>query len=110
MVTDGWEGVKSRFARLLGRGDAKKTEATAASLEQSRVVLAGLSGPALEQARGEQEIVWRTRLGDLLEQEPAAEQGLRDLVAEGQAQGIGSACRVEQDAAALDTAQHAGEG
>ena len=110
MVTDGWEGVKSRFARLLGRGDAKKTEATAASLEQSRVVLAGLSGSALEQARGEQEIVWRTRLGDLLEQEPAAEQELRTLVAEVQAQVIGSAGRVEQHAAAFDHAQQAVQG
>ncbi len=110
LVTDGWEGVKSRFARLLGRGDVKKTEAATASLEQSRVVLAGLSGPALEQARGEQEIVWRTRLGDLLEQDPSVESELRSLVAEVQAQVIGSAGRVEQHAAAFDYAQQAVQG
>jgi hypothetical protein len=110
MVTDGWEGVKSRFARLFGRGDAKKTEAAAVNMEQSRVVLAGLSGSALERTRDEQEIVWRTRLGDLLEQDPSVEQELRTLVAEVQAQVIGSAGHVEQHAAAFDQAQQAVQG
>jgi hypothetical protein len=110
MVTDGWEGVKARFARLFGRSDAKQAEAAAGRLEQSRTALAGLSGPDLEQARAEQEIIWRTRLGDLLEQDPAAEQQLRALVAEVQAQVIGSAGRVEQHAAAFDQAQQAVQG
>jgi hypothetical protein len=110
MVTDGWEGVRSRFARLFGRGDVKETEASTARLEESRVALAGLSGPALEQARGEQEIVWRTRLGDLLEQDPSAEQELRTLVAEVQAEMITSAGRVEQHATAFDHAQQAVQG
>ena len=110
MVTDSWEGVKSRFVRLFGRGDAKQAEAAAGRLEQSRAVLAGLSGPALEQVRSEQEIAWRTRLGDLLEQDPSAEQELRTLVAEVQAQVVGSAGRVEQRAAAFDQAQQAVQG
>ena len=70
MVTDSWEGVRARFARLFGRGDAKQAEAAAGRLEQSRAVLARLSGADLERARAEQEIIWRTRLGDLLEQDP----------------------------------------
>ena len=74
MVTDGWEDVKGGFARLFGRGKAKQAEATVARLEQSQAALAGLSGADLERARAEQEVVWRTRLGDLLEQDPAAEQ------------------------------------
>jgi hypothetical protein len=110
MVTDGWEGVKSRFARLFGRSDPEKTEAAAANMEQSRAILAGLSGPTLERARGEQEIVWRTRLGDLLEQDPSVEQELRTLVAEVQAQVIGSAGSVEQRATAFDHAQQAVQG
>jgi hypothetical protein len=110
MVTDGWEGVKARCARLLGRGDAKQAEAAAGRLEQSRAVLVRLSGPPLEQARAEQEVVWRTRLGDLLEQDPSAEQELRTLVAEVQAQVVGSAGRVEQHAAAFDQAQQAVQG
>ena len=110
MVTDSWEGVKARFARLFGRGDARQAEAAAGRLEQSRAVLAGLSGPELDRARAEQEVIWRTRLGDLLEQEPAAEQELRALVAEVQAQVVGSAGRVEQHAAAFDQAQQAVQG
>jgi hypothetical protein len=110
MVTDSWEGMKARFARLFGRGDAGQAEVAAARLEQSRESLAGLSGADLDRARAEQEIVWRTRLGDLLEHDPAAEQELRALVAEVQAQVVGSAGRVEQHAAAFGQAQQAVQG
>jgi hypothetical protein len=110
MVTDGWEGVKARFARLFGRGDAQQAEAAAGRLEQSRAVLTTLSGPDLERARAEQEVVWRTRLADLLEHDPSAERELRTLVAEVQAQVVGSAGRVEQHAAAFDQAQQAVQG
>jgi hypothetical protein len=110
MVTDSWEGVKARFARLFGRGDAKQAEAMAGWLERSRAVLAGLSGPDLERARAEQEVAWRTRLADLLEQDPSAEQELRTLVAEVQAQVVGSAGRVGQHAVAFDQAQQAVQG
>ena len=110
MVTDSWEGIKARFARLLGRGDAKETEAVAARLEQSRAVLVSASGAGLERVRTEQEIAWRTRLEDLLEHDPGAENELRTLAAEVQAQVIGSAGRVEQHAAAFDQAQQAVQG
>jgi hypothetical protein len=73
-------------------------------------VLTGLSGADLERARAEQEIVWRTRLADLLEHDPSAEQELRVLVAEVQAQVVGSAGRVEQHAAAFNQAQQAIQG
>ena len=76
-------------------------------MEQSRAALAGLAGADLEQARGEQEVVWRTRLGDLLEQDAAAEQELRRLVAAVQAQVAGSAGLVQQRAVAYDQAQQA---
>ena len=110
MVTDGWEGVRKRFARLLGRGDQKETEAAAARLEKSQEMLSGLSGTELEKAQAEQAIVWRIRLGDLLESHPDAEDELRTLVAEVQAQVVGSAGRVEQHAAAFDQAQQAVQG
>lgn len=42
MVTDGWDGVKARFARLFGRGEGAQAEAAAGRLEQSRAVLPGL--------------------------------------------------------------------
>ncbi len=110
MVTDGWEGARARFARLLGRGDTKQAEAVAAQLEQSRAVLAGLSGPDLVRARAGQEIVWRTRMGDLLEQDPAAERELQALVAEVRAEVASSAWLVEQHAAAFGQAQQAVQG
>jgi hypothetical protein len=110
MVTDAWEDLKTRFARMFGQGKAKETEAAAAQLEQSRAALAGLSGPDLERARAEQQLVWRTRLGGVLEQDPGAERELRALVSEVQAQVIRSAGYVQQYAAAHDQAQQAVQG
>lgn len=110
MVTDGWESVRARFARLLGRGDAARVTAAENQLERSRSALAELSGAELEQARTEQEIAWRTRLGDLLEIHPQAEAELRALVAEIQAQIVGSAGGVEQHMTAFNQAQQAAQG
>jgi hypothetical protein len=110
MVTDGWEGVRARFARLLGCGDSKEAEAVAARLERSRAVLAAASGAELERVRAEQEIAWRARLEDLLERNPDTEVELRALVAEMQARAIGSAGRVEQWAVASGQAQQAVQG
>jgi hypothetical protein len=110
MVTDGWEGVRKQFARLLGRGDEKETEAAAVRLEKSRGILSGLSGADLEKAQAEQAVAWRTRLGDLLESHPDAEDELRRLVAEVQAQVIGSAGPVTQQVAGFDQAQQAVQG
>jgi hypothetical protein len=105
MVTDSWEGVRARFARLLGRGDPKATDEAAARLEHSRAALAGRSGTDLERAQAELEIAWRTRLGDLLESHPEAEDELRAVVAE--AQVVGSAVHVEQHVTGSDQAQQA---
>jgi hypothetical protein len=110
MVTDGWEDAKARFARLLGRGDAAKTEAAGGRLEQSRTTLAQVPGPDLEHARLEQEVVWRTRLEDLLEQDPGVEQELRTLVAQVEAQTARSAGPVHQQVAGFDQAQQAVQG
>lgn len=110
MVTDGWEGMKTRFARLFGRRDAKEAEVAADRLEQSRAALAMVSGPDLERVRSEHEIIWRTRIADLLEQDPAAEHELRALVAEVQAKTVGSVGRVEQHTVAFGQAQQAVQG
>jgi hypothetical protein len=110
MVTDAWEDLKARFAHLIGRGKVKETEAAAARLEQSRAALTGLSGSDLERAQAELEIVWRTRLADLLEEDPSAEKELRTLVANAEAQVIGSVGVVQQHAAAYDQAQQAVQG
>jgi hypothetical protein len=82
MVTDGWENFKARFARLLGRGHAEETEVVGVRLDESQAMLLGLAGADLERARVEQQLVWRVRLGDVLERHPGAENELRSLVAE----------------------------
>lgn len=81
MTTDAWTSVKQGFARLLGRGDPEREEAAERRLERSRQELTGRTGAELERARAEQEAAWRLRLGDLLEDDPAAEAELRALIA-----------------------------
>jgi hypothetical protein len=110
MVTDGWEGVKVRFVRLLGRGDSKEIQGAAARLDECRGLLAVLVGAELQRARTEQEVAWRIRLGDLLEREPEAERELRSLVAGIQARARGSAGSVEQHVTGSDRAQQAVQG
>jgi hypothetical protein len=110
MVTDGWESVKERFARLLGRGDPQVVKDIAARLEASRALLAGRSGADLERTRAGQEIAWRSRLADLLEDHPEAEGLLRATVADVQAQVIGSAGRVQQQVTGFDQAQQGVQG
>jgi hypothetical protein len=110
MVTDGWEGIKARFAHVLGRGHAAEIDVAEARLNQSRAALEGLSGPDLERAQAEQEIVWRTRLADLLEQDPSAEAELRDLITQTQRQVLRVDGQVEQHVAAFDQAQQAIQG
>ena len=107
MVTDGWEGIKARFARLLGRGDAKETEGAVTRLEECRAMLGVLAGAELQRARAEQELAWRLRLGDLLERQPDRASELRSLVAEVQARVGDPAGRVEQHVTGSGHAQQA---
>src|SRR5690348_12894144 len=77
MVTDGWESIRQRVARLLGRGIDKEVQAAAVRLEKSHAMLTRLSGVDLERAEAEQAVVWRTRFSDLLENHPEVEGELR---------------------------------
>jgi len=110
MVTDGWEGVKARFARLFGRGDAKEVERAAGRLDECQALLAVLAGTKLKKARKEQELAWRVRLGDLLERQPETEYELRSLLIELQDRALGSAVSVEQHVTGSDRAQQAVQG
>ncbi len=104
MATDGWESFKGRIAQVFGRGQPDLAQATAARLDQSRAALAGLTGADLERVRTEQEVAWRTRLEDLLEQHPEAADELSALVAEVK---TGSTGTVQQRAEAYGQAQQA---
>ena len=81
-VTDVWESVRARFARLVGRGDALKTEAAERWLSQTRDQLAAVGPGELEQTQQIAAERWAGRFADLLDEDPAAEDGLRALVEE----------------------------
>jgi hypothetical protein len=86
-VTDVWEAVRGRFARLLGRGDARKTEVAGRWLTQTRDQLAAAGpGTELQQAREAAAQRWAGRFADLLDEDPGAEAELRALVEEVNAQ------------------------
>jgi len=81
-ITDAWESVRVRFARLLGRGDARKTEVAEGWLTQTREQLAATGSGGLEQACQAAADRWAGRFSDLLDEEPSAEAELRALVEE----------------------------
>jgi hypothetical protein len=76
-VTEAWETTKHGVARLLGRGNAKRTEVAGQRLEQTRKELELVPAAELERAQLLLALSWQTRLLDLLEEHPevAAELG-----------------------------------
>jgi len=86
-ITDVWEAVRGRFARLLGRGDARKSQVAEQWLAQTHQQLAAAAkGSGLEQAREAQAERWAGRFADLLDEDPGVEAELRALVEEVAAQ------------------------
>ena len=81
-VTDVWESLRGRLARLVGRGDARKTEAAERWLAQTREQLTAAGPGELERVREAAAERWAGRFADLLDEDPAAEAGLRALVEE----------------------------
>jgi hypothetical protein len=85
-VTDVWESVRHKFARLFGRGDPKRTEAAERWLTETHEQLTAAGGGELESARADQLERWQGRFADLLDEDPEVEAELRALVEEIQAQ------------------------
>jgi hypothetical protein len=86
-VTDVWEEVRGRFARLLGRGDARRTHAAEQWLAQTREQLtAAARGSGLERVGEAQAERWAGRFADLLDEDPSVEAELRALAEEVTAQ------------------------
>jgi len=81
-VTDVWESVRGRFARLLGRGDARKTEVAEGWLTQTRDQLAAAGPGAVEEARKAAAERWAGRFADLLDEDPVVEAALSGLAEE----------------------------
>jgi hypothetical protein len=80
-ITDVWEAYRGRFARLWGRGDARKTQVAEGWLAQTREQVA-TAGSGLEQVREAAAERWAGRFADLLDEDPGVEAELRALVEE----------------------------
>ncbi|MEU0519915.1 hypothetical protein [Streptosporangium sp. NPDC006007] len=80
MTTDAWIEVKTRFGRLLGRGDSERQARQEARLERGRQELTSAAADQVEQVKAGQEAAWRTRFADLLEEEPERETQLRAVL------------------------------
>jgi hypothetical protein len=81
-LTDVWEAVRDRFAQLLGRGDARRTEVAEQWLAQTRQQLTAAPDSGSEQAREAAAQRWAGRFADLLDEAPSVETELRALVEE----------------------------
>src|SRR5579862_6332113 len=78
-ITDVWEAVRGRLARLLGRGDARKTQVAEQWLAQTRLQLSTAPDAELEHARQAVAERWAARFADLLDEDPDVAAGLRTL-------------------------------
>ncbi|MFB9183509.1 hypothetical protein ACFFX1_35725 [Dactylosporangium sucinum] len=101
MAKDGWDALRSRFARLLGRGDQRAEQLALETLDED----AGSLAPGTER---ELAAAWTARLRDLLRADPGAAGPLRELLAATGGGGVtasGSAV-----AAGRDVSIHASHG
>ena len=81
-VTDVWEAARQKIARLLGRGNPKKTEAVERWLDETHQQLTAAQGADLKPARAEAARRWEGRFADLLDEDPDVEEDLRAVVQE----------------------------
>lgn len=79
-LTDVWESVRARFARLFGGGDTHREQVAEGWLAQTRQQLAVAGPEAAEQVRRAAAERWTGRFSDLLDEDPSAEAELRALV------------------------------
>jgi hypothetical protein len=84
--TDGWGAAKRGVAHLLGRGDPERERLAVQRLDQARDQLVAAPGQQVEQVRADLVGVWRTRLADLLEEDPEIAGDLQALVDQIQAE------------------------
>lgn len=81
-ITDAWESARRNFARLLGRGDPRKTEVAERWLAETQQQLSEAEGTDLESARAAQAQRWEGRFADLLDEDPDLAGDLRALAEE----------------------------
>ncbi|MFB9444410.1 hypothetical protein Dvina_06795 [Dactylosporangium vinaceum] len=83
MATDGWQALRSRVARLLGRGDPRAERDALETLDEDA---AGRTPDTERDLVAE----WRGRLRDLLRTDPAAAAALRELLQDARVAGPAS--------------------
>ena len=109
MATDAWSWVKQGFVRVFGRAGtpAKSVESR---LEASRGELVAAAGD--EAVRAAIESAWRTRILDIIEDDPTLAADLWALVQKAREQNWNSvpASTIVQSAAAFDSANQAVQG
>jgi hypothetical protein len=81
-VTDVWEAARHRVARLLGRGDPRKTDAAERWLAETRQQLTAAQAADLEPVQAAAARRWEGRFADLLDEDPSIEADLRAVVEE----------------------------
>jgi hypothetical protein len=81
-ITDVWESVRGRIARLFGRGDARRAEVAEGWLAQTRHQLADASPVVVDEVRQAAAQRWADRFADLLDEDPGIEADLRALTEE----------------------------
>jgi hypothetical protein len=110
MATDSWESVKGRLAQIFGRRRPDRTGAIEIELEASRAELAGVPKAELPAAQAIHSEMWKTRLSELLEDEPEVEPELRSWIEEVRASAATSTGPVSQTVVGLDHSQQAALG
>jgi hypothetical protein len=80
MASDAWNSFRDAFARVLGRDEPERVEVLQGSLERSYYLLAPLNGRERERAALQQEEAWRTRIADLLDENPGMAAHLHDIL------------------------------
>lgn len=81
-ITDAWESARQKIARLIGRGDARRTETADSWLAQTHKQLAALPPGELKPVQARQAERWTNRFADLLDEDPATAAELRALAEE----------------------------
>ncbi len=74
--------TRHKVARLLGRGDPKKTEVAERWLDQTHQQLTAVQGADLEPLQAAAAKRWEGRFADLLDEDQSVEADLRALVEE----------------------------
>ena len=105
MVTDGWDGVRNRIARLFGRGQPDAS--IERRLQESWALLAAAGPGELAPVQAQLASQWETRLADLLADHPDAAGELEDLVQQIQ---VSTATASDHSFAARDVQMNADRG